>query len=172
MSTADWLTMFPQNALNNLTSPMSDHSPILLRTEVMVQMQFKRRFKFENKWLSEVELPQIIEQCWKTDNFDILEKLAATSEALTSWAIKITKEQKKEKVSCERMIESLQLNTDIHSVEKLMDEKKKLPNILLKEEIFWKQRAKITWLREGDYNTRFFHSMASLRKKKNSIKKA
>ncbi|XP_074347681.1 uncharacterized protein LOC141686552 [Apium graveolens] len=37
------------------------------------------------------------------------------------------------------------------------------------EEIYWKQRAKLFWLREGDDNTRFFHASASAKKKANKI---
>lgn len=44
-------------------------------------------------------------------------------------------------------------------------------NVLLaQEESYWKQRAKLFWLREGDDNTRFFHSSATARKKANKIK--
>ena len=43
-------------------------------------------------------------------------------------------------------------------------------NILIeKEEIYCKQRSCISWLREGDRNTNFFHVKASARRKKNLI---
>ena len=32
---------------------------------------------------------------------------------------------------------------------------------LLDQEVYWKQRAKDFWLKEGDNNTRYFHSHAS-----------
>lgn len=38
------------------------------------------------------------------------------------------------------------------------------------EESYWKQRAKVFWLEEGDSNTRFFHATATTRKKMNHIK--
>jgi hypothetical protein len=37
--------------------------------------------------------------------------------------------------------------------------------------IYWKQRAKAHWLKDGDKNTSFFHACASERKRVNLIKK-
>lgn len=41
--------------------------------------------------------------------------------------------------------------------------------LLDQEEVHWRQRSKIKWLKVGDRNTGFFHHHASNRKKKNQI---
>lgn len=43
-------------------------------------------------------------------------------------------------------------------------------SILQDEQIFWRQRSRIAWLKEGDRNKKFFYIRASARKRKNAIK--
>ena len=47
--------------------------------------------------------------------------------------------------------------------------KKDISTLLVKEEQMWKQRSRSLWLQEGDNNTRYFHSRASHRFKRNQI---
>lgn len=47
--------------------------------------------------------------------------------------------------------------------------KQKYEKVTCLEEIKWKQRAKVKWLKEGDNNTRFFHRIASYRRNINYI---
>jgi hypothetical protein len=43
--------------------------------------------------------------------------------------------------------------------------------LLYREEMMWLQRSRISWLKEGDQNTNFFHRKAVWRSRKNKIKK-
>ena len=48
--------------------------------------------------------------------------------------------------------------------------KKELNTLYDKEEKMWQQRSRIQWLKHGDQNTKFFHGIATQRKRKNFIK--
>ncbi|KAG5605938.1 hypothetical protein H5410_027430 [Solanum commersonii] len=45
----------------------------------------------------------------------------------------------------------------------------KLEGIIKNEEIYWRQRSRSVWLKEGDKNTNFFHKMANAHKRYNNI---
>lgn len=62
MVTSSWCDLFPEAKLVNLIASISDHSPILLTTENQPTHAFvPRRFKFENHWLLEDDIDQVVE---------------------------------------------------------------------------------------------------------------
>ncbi|XP_074342149.1 uncharacterized protein LOC141679584 [Apium graveolens] len=60
-------------------------------------------------------------------------------------------------------------HTDASSRRLYQEESKKLTEIYSQQEIFWRQRSKQLWLREGDQNNKFFHSATKARRKMNHI---
>lgn len=59
--------------------------------------------------------------------------------------------------------------SDDQSVREYLEEKEKLNTLLLHEEIFWKQWAKLYQLQDDDENSKLFHSAVTTRKKENKI---
>ena len=46
---------------------------------------------------------------------------------------------------------------------------KELSDAFKAEEIFWKQKSRVFWLREGDKNTKKFHALTKQRRARNKI---
>lgn len=47
--------------------------------------------------------------------------------------------------------------------------KRQIDDLLINEKIYRRQSSRVVWLKEGDKNTKFFHSKATARKRKNRI---
>lgn len=59
---------------------------------------------------------------------------------------------------------------DDASVKLIKEEQKKLLEVYAQQEIFWHQRSKQLWLREGDQNSRYFHASMKNRRTFNQIR--
>ncbi|XP_062028887.1 uncharacterized protein LOC133744874 [Rosa rugosa] len=97
-------------------------------------------------------------------------KITKTRRALEKW------QQETFRLRQQQMMEvrgKLEVLMDEPMSEAIHIEKKelmvKLQTLLSQEEAFWKQRAKVTWLKEGDCNSGFFHRKAANRKRKNNL---
>ncbi|GAU40629.1 hypothetical protein TSUD_190060 [Trifolium subterraneum] len=71
----------------------------------------------------------------------------------------------------QRRMNELRGNQDEEVSLQYQELSEKHATLLIQEEGYWKQRAKMHWLQEGDMNTRFFHMSATVRNKKKKVTK-
>lgn len=60
MVSPSWNDLFPEARLFNLIAPISDNNPIVLHCKVISKPSIHKCFKFENAWLVEPELDNIV----------------------------------------------------------------------------------------------------------------
>ncbi|XP_060965512.1 uncharacterized protein LOC133034440 [Cannabis sativa] len=167
-----WLQTFTQARLLNLEFSSSDHSPIFL--EVVAPDVFipNRQFRFENAWLKEPMCFEIVKDCWNVPNHvSVAEKISLCAEKLSTWGKNVTGNFKLRIKKCRNELNQLKNKRDTLSVQRYSEKKKELFLVLDQKEVFWKQRAKQFWLKEGDQNSKYFHRAASNRKSFNKISK-
>jgi hypothetical protein len=58
----EWLMLYPEVRLQNLLTSHSDHSPIILHTSVISRSRNTYSFRFENSWLQEEDIDNVVEE--------------------------------------------------------------------------------------------------------------
>lgn len=149
---------------------ISDHDPIVLD---LLSASFSRkqfRFKFENTWLEEPSFQkEVADFLLQLPAINILPKLISVSSFMARWGRNFFHKFRDKIKKHKEVISSLVDRTDVVGLRLYFDERNKLNELLLHEEVYWKQRAKIFWLAEEDENTKFFHANALARRKTNRI---
>lgn len=96
-------------------------------------------------------------------------KLQLCSRELINWSAKQRRDTYKEIEEKQLRLDQLQKLKGPKDNEAIRALEEDLALLLEKEDIKWKQQAKRDWYHLGDLNTRYFHSCASQRKKKNWV---
>lgn len=100
----------------------------------------------------------------------IAQKIACVSEHLTFWNKDRLGNIGKQIKRLQKSISNLSKEEPIEeNIERLKKAKIDLNEVLIREEIMWRQRSRIQWIRTGDKNTKFFHFRTLARKGKNRI---
>ena len=140
-----------------------------------MECDFQKPFRFEQMWMKDSGCINTIETVWRKNTEEpwdtkIVTKIDQCGKALTHWSrqafgnVKHEIERKRKELS---KAEKRAISGGDPRPMKTLQEKINL--LLDKEATMWRQRSRILWLKDGDKNTRFFHSKASQRRRRNYI---
>ncbi|GLU22472.1 hypothetical protein SLE2022_385450 [Rubroshorea leprosula] len=161
-----------------LKRSISDHCPISLVSDI--HNWGPKPFRFINSWSLHPEFNHLIEKLWSSFEvegywgFKCKEKLRRLKQHLKKWNKEVfgnidsQLEQAMKKVDfVDRKCEDQDLSEE--DVLKRKDGFEELWLCLKKKESLWRQKSRVTWIKEGDANTAYFHKFVNSRRKKNML---
>lgn len=173
-----WHDLFPSCLLQALSSAISDHCPLLLSCDI--GFKHNRHFRFENFWVRMEGFQEVVAAAWQQpvaspDAYVILStKLDRVARALKAWHSRNLSQMNRSLDVINELIfrldkarDTRDLTPDEHRFRNNL--KVRLLGISALQRSFWRQRARVLWIREGDACTKFFHMKASSRRRKNHI---
>jgi hypothetical protein len=126
-------------------------------------------------WRTDPGCEQTVTMAWVPKAYgppmtQVQTKIRRCSEKLRKWSRdhfgNITR-QLKEKTEQLRKAEDESMVGQGHDT--VISLRKEVQILLVQEEKMWNQRSRTAWLKDGDRNTRYFHSRASHRRRRNTI---
>jgi hypothetical protein len=172
MANSQWLMIYQNVKLLNLLTSHSDHSPILLQNSVPVRTERTYSFRFKNSWLKEEDLEEVVVDGWGRERgIDVMYKTTRCADKLKGWGRRKRMRFKQEIQECSQEMERLRGCHDSPEFGRFKEVQEKHARLLVQEEDYWRQRAKMHWLKDGDMNTKFFHLSASTRQRAKKITK-
>ncbi|KAI8026584.1 hypothetical protein LOK49_LG02G02270 [Camellia lanceoleosa] len=175
-----WQLLFPHAKVYPMACTSSDHLPICVdicgaKEQRQSPASGHRMYRFEAMWLRHASCEQVVADNWlpfsNVDVRSLVSTIAHVSSSLRRWDRNVfgcVKRQLKEKTDQLQRLLTLSSNfpDDVAEICKLRCD---IDELLERESIFWGQRARANWLKDGDRKTSFFHSKATQRHEKKKI---
>ncbi|GAU37962.1 hypothetical protein TSUD_269770 [Trifolium subterraneum] len=126
----------------------------------------------QNSWLKEPDLEDVVVEGWGgREILEVVDRVTRCANKFQRWGKRKRVRFKEEIDECVMRMNELRGNQDGEVSLQYQELSKKHATLLIQEEGYWQQRAKMHWLQEGDMNTRFFHMSATARSKKKKVTK-
>ncbi|KAL8143992.1 hypothetical protein V2J09_017024 [Rumex salicifolius] len=164
---------WPTCSIRHLPKLCSDHTPLLFKLDPIQKFDRSRRpFRFEAVWFTHPQFHDFIRSKWNSRQ-PVNIALMELREHLTSWNSSIFGNINAKKATLTSLLDSVQVQLASYASVRLLEQedriRRELDDVLFQEEILWKQKSKEAWLKDGDRNTKFFHTSTLIRRKANRV---
>ncbi|KAL9679594.1 hypothetical protein QQ045_017460 [Rhodiola kirilowii] len=169
-----WRKAFPKASVQHGFANCSDHTPIVLNLAGTRKSKRRKPDRFEPMWFRHTKFKEVTRVACQAHptSLPLADRLKTCMQQLSQWGSREFGSVKSNVKNLKEKIKGLKWGPRTEeTVEAEAKLSKELDEWLEREELFWMQRSRAEWLRQGDRNTAYFHAKASQRKRRNHIDK-
>ncbi|GKU86994.1 hypothetical protein SLEP1_g1457 [Rubroshorea leprosula] len=162
----EWCEKWDDMKQWGLKRTISYHCPILMKNQIVDWGP--KPFRFFDMWLETPECKELMTKTWNSTvvsgwhGFQLKEKLKATKKVLKGWSKNKASEIDLKINMCKDSITAIDLKGEETAINEQEVQLRRnsfldLWNLQNMKKSMWRQKARKTWIRDGDANTKFFH---------------
>ena len=170
LANQEWLHLFPSASARYLSKGCSDHSPVM---NFLDGVEWRKRpmFRYDQRWIKKEGFSTTVTSSWcgrEAGQVSLMQRVANCRKAISGWK-KTAKPNSAIRIQelHHRMDEASRRNLYVPG--ELKQLRQELNEEYYNEEIFWRQKSRLDWLKARDQNTRFFHAVTKNRRAQNQI---
>ena len=178
MVNPEWHQLFPEAEVIFQEPSASDHSPILVHLGLQLHIR-RPPFRFFSYWIEHPQFKNVVASAWQASRvgspmFCLAQKMKGLKSALKnlnrtefSNISARTKDAREALMQIQRQLLQQQGDDELK-----FREKQALDRLLFfskAEEAFHKQKSRISWIKEGDSNSKIFHHDVKARFNRNKV---
>ena len=177
LADANFLSFFKDVKVWHVQTTESDHCCLVIEClrETRNNRRRRRNFKYENMWRRDPSYADLVKDSWgaATDIQDLSHlqgMLGQMQASFQNWEFSVFGSVKRDLAKLRRELETVrQLTMSSGPTSRERQLMSCISELLAREEIMEKQRSRITWLKDGDRNTKMFQAKAKERARCNKI---
>ncbi|XP_072081175.1 uncharacterized protein [Arachis hypogaea] len=164
---------YPWANVTYLEDTGSNHRPLLMCTNQTTH-KGKRRFRFQERWCGMAEVDKIVSETLLTSfpgssMYQLFQKLKKCRHELVKWQSAGTSNSKKKIDELKALLSVAKADPTIADKKQILLLEDELAAAHISEERYWKEKSRVSWLKWGDQNTKFFHAKNQSRNRRNKI---
>ncbi|KAK4392729.1 hypothetical protein Sango_2050700 [Sesamum angolense] len=172
-----WMTVFPKMQVAHLELSRSDHRGLLVEAECTVERKVSS-FCFQHMWTTHSKFLGVVCRNWQyptvgSGMMRLQQKLTRLKHCLKEWNKTVFGNVFDNVAAAERGLKEADEAYDQDPCDRTLVERNRcsaeMVQVLAQNEAFWRQKAGIRWAKDGERNTRYFHSLVWKRRFRDTI---
>nr|XP_016495957.1 PREDICTED: uncharacterized protein LOC107814971 [Nicotiana tabacum] len=174
---AQWISMYSSIEAHYLYPGCSDHSHILLTTNI-IRQKLPKPFRLLNVLLQQHSFKEVVKSIWKSNvpgyaMYGVCKKLKQIELSMKQMSQETNKlDQKIEDLQAKLKDTQEDLEADLYIAQLIMEEKElvlKLEKWATIQERVLRQKSRVVWITHRDSNSKFFYAQLKARHSRNNI---